>query len=298
MSEQITLFDLIRPKIVINKKIRLIELFGGYGSQRMALERLGANYEPYRMIEIDKYACNSYNMCANTQFKPIDIRTAKGIDLGIVEKERFTYLLTYSYPCTSLSIAGRQEGMERDSGTASSLIWEVERLLKECNELGAIPDILQMENVTECHNYKNISEFNEWTAFLESLGYTNYLADLNASDYLIPQHRERSIMFSILGNYNYKFPEPVKLEKCMADYLEDEVPENLYIKSEKALNLIMKLVDDGTLENENALTDRQTDRLCVDGTINKPQRIDIANCIKAKDRGLCNHRSEENCIIE
>ena len=250
MGEQFSMWDYLREPIRIDKPIRLITLFSGYDSQAMALKRLGVDFEHYRAVEIDKYAVKSLNLIHGKDFEPLDIREVKGGQLGIVDKDKYTYIMTYSYPCTSLSIAGRQEGMERDSGTASSLIWEVERLLKECNELGAIPDILQMENVTECHNYKNISEFNEWTSFLESLGYTNYLADLNASDYLIPQHRERSIMFSILGNYNYKFPEPVKLEKCMADYLEDEVDEKYYIKSQKAYDLIMKLQNDGTLPTE------------------------------------------------
>ena len=37
--------------------------------------------------------------------------------------------MTYSFPCTDLSLAGKRQGMERDSGTRSGLLWEVERLL-------------------------------------------------------------------------------------------------------------------------------------------------------------------------
>ena len=35
------------------KKIRLIELFAGIGSQASALERLGVDFEHYRVIEYD-----------------------------------------------------------------------------------------------------------------------------------------------------------------------------------------------------------------------------------------------------
>ena len=61
----------------------------------MALERLGADFEHYRAIEFDKYAMAAYNAVHNTNFEPTDVCTVKGTDLGIVDKEHFTYLLTY-----------------------------------------------------------------------------------------------------------------------------------------------------------------------------------------------------------
>lgn len=226
----------------------------------MALKRLGVNFEHHRVIEIDKYAIASYNAVHGTNFEPTNICDVHAVDLEITDKDKYTYFLTYSYPCTSLSLAGKQEGMDRESGTASSLLWEVERILKECKELGTLPDVLQMENVTECHNYKNIDNFREWTDFLESLGYTNYLADMNAADYLVAQHRERSIMISILGDYNFKFPEPVEIDTCMDNYLEDIVDDRYYIKSQKAYDLIIKLVDDGVIPEDNALASKQASK--------------------------------------
>lgn len=53
---QISIFDIIRPSIKITKPIRLIELFAGIGSQAMALKRLGANFEHYRVVEFEKYS--------------------------------------------------------------------------------------------------------------------------------------------------------------------------------------------------------------------------------------------------
>lgn len=157
--------------------------------------------------------------------------------------------------CTDLSIAGRQAGMERGSGTRSGLLWEVERLLKECKELAdkdsryGMPKVLVCENVPEIKGYKNIKHLEEWLSFLESLGYTNYHQVLNAADYGCAQHRERYFCVSLFGDYNYKFPTSIPLNTVMADYLDDEVDEKYYIKSKKAYDLIMKLIDDGTLEN-------------------------------------------------
>jgi DNA (cytosine-5)-methyltransferase 1 len=54
-------------------------------------------------------------------------------------------------------------------------------------------------------------------------------------------------MVSLLGQWNFKFPQPVPLTKTMADYLEDEVDEKYYINSEKAQKLIQQLMDSGQL---------------------------------------------------
>ena len=118
--------------------------------------------------------------------------------------------------------------MSRDSDTRSGLLWQVERLLKECDEL---PDVLLMENVPEVHGSKNKRDFYEWVSFLESLGYTNYLEDLNAKDYGIPQSRNRAFMISLLEGY-YEFPEPMPLELRLQDMLEDRVDEKYYLKGE------------------------------------------------------------------
>lgn len=95
MYEQMSLFGLTKPEYHINNKIRLIELFAGYGSQAMALKRLGADFEHYRVVEWDKYAMASYNAVHGTNFETTDISNIKGVDLGIVDRSRFTYLLTY-----------------------------------------------------------------------------------------------------------------------------------------------------------------------------------------------------------
>ena len=258
-TEQITLFDLTREPISVTKPIRLIELFAGYGSQAMALERIGAKFEHYRVVEFDKYAIASYNAVHGTDFLPLDITQIKGVDLGVTNTAAFTYLLTYSFPCTDLSVAGKQAGMKKGSGTRSGLLWEVERLLTEIRDSnGELPQILFMENVPQVHSNDNMADFRNWIDFLDSLGYTSYRQDLNAKNYGVAQNRERCFMFSFLGEYNYHFPEPIPLEKKLKDYLEDEVDEKYYLNNEKAEKLIKQLIDSGTLPKHNL--DRQTDR--------------------------------------
>lgn len=260
---QDSLFDF--PTMEINKPIRLITLFSGIGSQEMALRDIGADFEIWKVVEFDKYAMKAYNAIHGTNFTTTDIRDVHGVDLGIERCDEFTYLLTYSFPCTDLSVAGKMQGMSRKEwkegkSTRSGLLWEVERILEECGEL---PQVLLMENVPQIHGKKNLADFNSWIDFLKSKGYQNFWQDLNARDYGIPQNRVRCFMVSILsdGYVGYEFPKPVELKTVMKDYLEDSVEEKYYINSAKAQRLIAELVERGELPTDNR--NYKTVDLCV-----------------------------------
>lgn len=231
---QTSLFDDV-PRFKIKNKVRLIELFAGIGAQAKALERLGVDFEHYRVCEFDRYAVRSYNAIHGTNFEPSDIRRWKGADLGIEDTDKYTYILTYSFPCTDLSVAGKMQGMSRNSGTRSGLLWEVERLLKETDTL---PQCLLMENVPQVCGGQNISDFEEWLKFLENLGYSNFYKILNAKDYGVPQNRERCYMVSLLGDYWYDFPKPKRLGKRLKDLLEDKVDEKYYL-SQKTIDMFI-----------------------------------------------------------
>lgn len=230
--ENISIYDIIYPKYKIKNEIRLIELFAGIGSQAKALERLKVKFVHYKVIKFDKYAIKSYNAIHGTNFKTSDITKTKANDLEIVHTDKYDYIMTYSFPCQDLSLAGKQRGMSKGSGTRSGLLWEVERLLDECEEL---PQILLMENVPEVIGQKNIEDFQKWQLKLESLGYSNYVQILNAKDYGIPQNGRRCFMISILGKYNYTFPKKIKLKLFLKDMLEENVDEKYYL-SKKMIN--------------------------------------------------------------
>ena len=139
-----------------------------------------------------------------------------------------TYSLTYSFPCQDLSAAGLGKGMERGSGTRSGMLWEVERLLKETKEL---PQVLLMENVKQVIGQKNIKAFAEWVAFLDVLGYHSKWQVINATDFSIPQNRERCFMVSVLGNHYYELPKEIGNKLKLKDVLEKNVPERYYLKN-------------------------------------------------------------------
>lgn len=200
---------------------------------------ISANYnEPMTKAQIDRLSEHQvrtiYNNIVATH-NLVNIQQVHAKDLGITDTQNNCYIMTYSFPCQDLSLAGNGKGMEKGSGTRSGMLWEVERILKECIYL---PQILLMENVPQVHSQDNVKDFNEWQLFLESLGYCNYWEDLNAKDYGIPQNRNRTFMISVLGNYNYKFPQPGQLKLKLKDMLEQDVDEKYYL-SDKQIDDIL-----------------------------------------------------------
>lgn len=195
-----------------------------------------AKLEQIKRMQEDKLR-NLYNAIISTN-NLVNVQETHGKDLEIVDKDKYCYMLSYSFPCQDLSLAGLGKGMSRDAGTRSGMLWEVERILDECSELGTLPNVLLMENVPQVIGANAINDFQEWRAKLESLGYSNYVEVLNAKDFGIPQSRERCFMVSILGEYNYTFPSKIPLTKKLKDVLEKNVDEKYYL-SDKQINQIM-----------------------------------------------------------
>lgn len=296
MIEEFDLFSFNTPKFKIDKPIRLIELFAGIGSQAKALKNLGANFEHYRCIEFDKYAIASYNAVHGTDFAPQDITLTHAADLEIAERERYCYILTYSFPCQDLSLAGKQKGMKKGESTRSGLLWEVERILDECVEYnGNLPDCLLMENVPQVIGKKNIKDFQLWRSKLESLGYSNFVQLLNSKDYGIPQNRNRCFMVSLLGDYHYSFPKKKKLELRLKDLLEDKVDEKYYLSDEVIQNFIAKNVRDKEKGNGFRFEPCERERESKQNCYAESNEINIGVCKRVGfiDRGTGKHQSNE-----
>lgn len=289
--EQMGLFEATYEPFAIKNKIRLIELFGGIGSQAKALEVLGADFEHWRLVEWATNSILAYNaihikdwgdhseglsktdllgklrgissnynkpmtdqeilkrgepwmrriyssMYAEHNLTP-DISNVHSADLGIRERERYTYIMTYSFPCQDLSQAGKMKMMGRDSGTRSGLLWQVERILYECKDNDSLPQVLIMENVPQVCGVKNASDWQSWLSSLERMGYTNYPKLINAKNYGIPQNRLRCFMVSLLGEKSYTYPKKVKLRYAIKHFLDEKVDERFFL-SDKMIDCFIR----------------------------------------------------------
>lgn len=213
--------------------LRVFTAFSGYDSQCLALDRLKREFPQfdYRLIgwsEIDKSAITAHNA-----LYPNESELNYG-DISNIEWENVPDfdLFTYSFPCQDISSAGQQRGLDRDSGTRSSLLWECEKAISIKR-----PKYLLMENVKALVQKKFIADYNKWIDLLTSLGYESSGQVLNAKNYGVPQNRERIILFSIRSDgkefCNYEFPKPIPLTRRLKDVLEESVDEKYYIPDEK-----------------------------------------------------------------
>ena len=209
----------------------------------------------------------------------VNIQDVKGDDLAIVNKDEYDYILTYSFPCQDLSLAGKGKGMA-DTSTRSGMLWEVERILNELKTTNSLPQILLMENVPQVHGSDNVEHFNKWQLALENMGYKNYFQDLIATDYGIPQTRNRCFMVSILGDYSYSFPKPIPLKLKLKDMLEEEVDEKYYL-SDKQLTYILDGNDvalkSGRNINDRIINPQITKTISCRGAAD--QRADVTNFV-------------------
>lgn len=220
----------------------------------------------------------------------VNIMQVHAEDLEIKDTDKYTYVMTYSFPCQDLSTAGKQAGMEKGSGTRSGLLWEVERILDELrNGGGYLPQVLLMENVPEVIGTNNIKHFAQWLAKLESLGYKCYWQVLNAKDYGVPQNRERCFMVSILGDYYYNFPQPFKLEHKLKDLLEDEVDEKYYLSDRAITGMLNTNFTNGKLEHRTE-KDGVMPTLCARDY--KDPKLVVEDSEQNLKRQLCNYLIE------
>lgn len=206
------------------RPLRVCTTFSGYDSQCMALDRIGIPYELVAWSEIDKYAIAAHN-AVYPQWADRNLGDITKVDWDNVPDFD---LFTYSSPCQDFSTAGLQKGGQEGSGTRSSLFWECKKAI-----LAKRPKYLLQENVKGLVSQKFIHDFRKWEQWLAGLGYENFCKVLNATDFNVPQHRERVFMVSCLDNTNFRFPEKIRLERRLKDVLEPEVGEKYYLSAKR-----------------------------------------------------------------
>ncbi len=122
-------------------------------------------------------------------------------------------LLTFSAPCTDISMIGLHKGMVAGK-TRSGLVWEVLRLLNKLKDERKLPKYLLMENVKHLVSNEFIDDFNVLNEMLKDIGYTAYWKVLNARDCGIPQDRQRVFGVYIRDDIDtgkFTFPDPFNL---------------------------------------------------------------------------------------
>ncbi|WP_301389656.1 DNA cytosine methyltransferase [Enterococcus entomosocium] len=211
--------------------LKVFEAFAGVGSQRMALRNLGIPHEIVAIAEIDKFAIASYEAIHGKVNNLGDISTVATEDIPDHD------LFTYSFPCQDISVAGKQAGLDVDSGTRSGLLWECQKVIAAKK-----PKYLLLENVKNLVGKRHKANFDLWLEWLVAQGYSNYWQVLNAKDCGVPQNRERVFVVSILGEHvPFCFPKRQKITTRLLDLLEENVDEKFTLDNTKTRALLAQI---------------------------------------------------------
>ena len=226
-------------------------------------------------------------------------------DISKVEILPYADIVTYSFPCTDLSVAGRGEGMVNkcscgyswpidfsnnseslicpscgakvQSSTRSGLLGQVQRLLAVSKKENTLPKYLLLENVKNLVGKKFKPQFDAWIRWLDSIGYNTYYQVLNSKHYGIPQNRERIFAVSIrkdIDDGKFKFPEQIPLTTRLKDILEKNVDEKYYLSSDKVESILANFI---ARQNEASGINLKDQATTFDGL------TDVAHTLMARD---------------
>lgn len=162
-----------------------LDLFAGIGGFRIPLQELKGkcvftsefNYQAQRTYEHN--------------FGEVPFGDITALDLNIVPKHD---VLTAGFPCQPFSISGKMKGFEDTRGT---LIYNVFQIIEKRQ-----PKVVFLENVKHLIHHDKGNTLKTIIKDLENLDYKVSWKLLNASDFGVPQNRERVI---IIGHKNIKF---------------------------------------------------------------------------------------------
>lgn len=202
----------------MEEKIKIFELFAGYGGASFGLKKAGIDFECVGFSEIDKHAIKIYKQNHG------DIKNFGDIT-KINPKELPDFdLLTGGFPCQSFSVAGKGLGTCDKRGV---LFFDIIRILKEKR-----PKYILLENVKGLTLDIHKEFFRQTKIELLKLGYKIDVRIYNTKDYGIPQNRERVFYVGMLDELFYTPPKKKPLLK-INEILENNIDDKYYLSNEK-----------------------------------------------------------------
>jgi DNA (cytosine-5)-methyltransferase 1 len=216
----------------------------------------------------------------NGEWYANDVRAVRAADIPIAD------CWTFGAPCQDFSIAGRRAGLD---GERSSLVREIFRILEKTEEEYK-PEWLIYENVKGMLSANRGLDFLSILAEMDRLGYDAEWQIVNSRWY-VPQNRERvyvighnrrrrkSTIFPITGNGG---------ENSTKQLIGGAQAHRVYDSNGIAFTQNAQAGGVGAKTGLYAFG--------IDKSSNKPQELQVANCLMTKDCGVSKRRSEDTAI--
>jgi DNA (cytosine-5)-methyltransferase 1 len=152
-------------------------------------------------------------MVYNKNVHPVaHVLDAKKLDIG--KDLPFTDGIMAGFPCNSFSTSGKRLGV--NDSKYGSLGYVVLEIIRQ-----KAPKFFLLENVKGLASKSHEEFFNDLKKKLQGFGYNIYSGLLNASEYGVPQKRERVIIIGIKPDFDRGFKWPMKATQkvCIKDAL-------------------------------------------------------------------------------
>jgi DNA (cytosine-5)-methyltransferase 1 len=192
------------------QRFTFIDLFAGIGGMRIAFERAGGKC--VFTSEWDKFAAQTY--AAN--FGEVPAGDITKIPLNTIPNHN---ILLAGFPCQPFSNAGLKLGFDDTRGT---LFFDIAQIITKRK-----PEMILLENVKGFLIHDRGRTHTVVTSVLEGLGYHVHSRVLNASDFGVPQNRERIYIVAIRTDLEqitrFEFPTPPNLPTRVGQILERRV---------------------------------------------------------------------------
>lgn len=217
----------------MKNKYSVCSLFAGIGGIDKAFENAG--FKIKWANEIDKYACRTYRLnFVCTTLVEGDIRLIDASDIPDCN------VLIAGFPCQAFSSVGLKQGFDDERG---NVFFEIIRVLKKMK-----PECIFFENVSNLVKHDSGKTFEVIKSLLEEVGYNITYKIMNASDYGIPQQRNRIYIVGFLDKKkaeSFKFPNKMTLKNDAFSYLnKNKVDDKYYMNHLKDFTQIDKVVND------------------------------------------------------
>lgn len=287
------------------EKIKVGSDFSGVGAFNQALIRLGINYHEVFACDIDRYARRTFiHNYGIPDYFPSNVYDRE------IPKQSLDIYMT-SPPCQAFSLAGKRLGKEDKRGILFFNSHEFIQVNK--------PRFFIFENVKGLLSHDGGKTFSEWINLLggksvngnpvlfpydDSVPYHIYWKVLNATDFNVPQNRERVFIVGIRDDKDnlFTWPKDEPLQKRLKNILETNVDKK-YFLSQPAIKRLLrrdyssaKINPDiaGTINTKNNSGQCSFDGgTTLIGAINNNGSIeqkDISNCIDSNfHKGIDNH---------
>ena len=215
------------------KKYKVCSMFAGIGGIDLAFKNAG--FDIVWANEIDKYACRTYRLnfpnelLIEGDIQNIDASTIPDFDV-----------LVAGFPCQAFSSVGLKKGFEDPRG---NLFFETARIIN-CKK----PKAVFFENVANLLKHDSGNTFATIKSTLEELGYSIAYKVMNASDYGIPQQRNRIYIVAFKDKNladTFMFPEPIKLKHDAFFFFDKEKqPDSYYMDNHKRWDEMVSFMAD------------------------------------------------------